>query len=67
MKPIESRGEKNEAEEGFGEFLVAGADAAKAFEASVGVFNRVAVDIESRAEEIVFRRRALVGMQVRRP
>ena len=53
-KPVEGGGEQDEAEEGFGEFIVAGADAPETFEACVGIFDGVAMSIERGIEVVDF-------------
>ena len=54
VKPIERSSEKHKTEESFGEFVVAGADAAEAFESGVGVFDGVAMGVELRIEGVGF-------------
>ena len=52
--PVEGSGEQDKAEKRFREFVVASADAAEAFEASVGVFDGVTMSIKFFGEVVGF-------------
>jgi len=54
IDPVEGSGEQDKAEKGFREFVVASANAAEAFEASVGVFDGVTMNIKLFGELVGF-------------